>query len=454
MKTPQRHLLVVEDDTGLQTQLRWSFEDYDVLLAGDRSSALALLLRHQPAVVLQDLGLPPDPSGTSEGFATLAEILQQAPHTKVIVVTGNGDRDNAVKSIGCGAFDFCSKPLDLEMLRLIVSRAFRMHELEAENRTLRSQSTTLLEGIIGSSDVMADACRLVEKVGPSNATVMLLGETGTGKELFARAVHRLSSRRDGPFVAINCAAIPEPLLEAELFGYEKGAYTGAHRQTKGKIELAINGTLLLDEIGDMPPALQAKLLRFLQERTIERIGGREAIPVDLRIICATHQDLRALIQQGRFREDLFYRVSEVNIRLPPLRDRVGDAALLARHFLGQAASRHGRTIRGFSAQALKAIEAHPWLGNVRELENVVNSAVIMADTNQIGLAELHLGTAGDEGFLSLREVRIDAESRAIQRAMTKAGGNLSRVAELLGVSRPTLYDLLEKYGLKKTAAAD
>lgn len=454
MSTSARKLLVIEDDPGLQTQLRWSFDDYDVLLAGDRASALALLLEHQPTVVLQDLGLPPDPSGTAEGFATLAEILEHSPHTKVIVVTGNGDRDNAVKSIGCGAFDFCSKPLDLEMLRLIVSRAFRMYELEAENRALRTQSTTVLEGIIGGSAVMAEACRLVEKVGPSNATVMLLGETGTGKELFARAVHRLSSRRDGPFVAINCAAIPEALLEAELFGYEKGAYTGAHKQTKGKIELAVNGTLLLDEIGDMPPALQAKLLRFLQERTIERIGGREAIPVELRIICATHQDLRALIQQGRFREDLFYRVSEVSIRLPPLRDRVGDAALLARHFLIQAATRHGRTIRGFSAQALKAIEAHPWQGNVRELENVVNSAVIMADTKQIGLAELHLATGGDEDFLSLRQVRIDAETRAIQRAMAKAGGNLSRVAELLGVSRPTLYDLLEKYGLKKTVDAD
>ena len=454
MSERQRRLLIVEDDVGLQSQLRWSFEDHDVVIAGDRPTALDLLRRHQPAVVLQDLGLPPDPAGTSEGFATVAEILQQAPETKIIVVTGNGDRDNAVKSIGCGAFDFCSKPLDLDVLRLIVSRAFRMHDLEAENRSLRSQSSAVLEGIIGSSDVMVDACRLVEKVGPSSATVMLLGETGTGKELFARAVHRQSSRRDGPFVAINCAAIPEALLEAELFGYEKGAYTGAHKQTKGKIELAVNGTLLLDEIGDMPPALQAKLLRFLQERTIERIGGREAIPVDIRIICATHQDLRALIQQGRFREDLFYRVSEVSIRLPPLRDRIGDPVLLARHFLGQAASRHGRTIRGFSAKALKAIEAHPWPGNVRELENTVNSAVIMAETKLIGLAELHLATAGDADFLSLRQVRIDAETHAIQRAMTKAGGNLSRVAELLGVSRPTLYDLLDKYGLKKMADAD
>jgi two-component system NtrC family response regulator len=453
MSTSPRHLLVVEDDPGLQTQLRWSFEDYEVLFADDRASALAMLESHQPAVVLQDLGLPPDPSGTSEGFATLVEILQKAPYTKVIVATGNGDRDNAVKSIGLGAFDFCSKPLDLEVLRLIVSRAYRVHELEAENRALRSQSSSVLEGIIGSSEAMAEACRLIEKVGPSNATVMLLGETGTGKELFARAVHRLSSRRDGPFVAINCAAIPEPLLEAELFGYERGAYTGAHRQTKGKIELAVDGTLFLDEIGDMPPALQSKLLRFLQERMIERIGGRESIPVDIRIVCATHQDLRALIQQGRFREDLFYRVSEVSVRLPPLRDRVGDAVLLARHFLTQAASRHGRSIRGFSAKALKAIESHSWPGNVRELENTINSAVIMADTKQIGLAELQLGTTGED-FLSLREVRADAEKRAIQRALAKANGNLSRVADLLGVSRPTLYDLLDKYGLKKTADAD
>lgn len=453
MSKPRR-LLIVEDDVGLQRQLRWSFEDYEVVMAGDRVTALDLLRSHEPAVVLQDLGLPPDSAGTSEGFATITDILQQAPNAKVIVVTGNGDRDNAVKSIGCGAFDFCSKPLDLEMLLLIVDRAFRVHELEAENRRLKSQSASTLEGIIGSSDVMRDACRLVEKVSPSNATVMLLGETGTGKELFARAVHRLSARPDGPFVAINCAAIPEPLLEAELFGYEKGAYTGAHKQTKGKIELAVNGTLLLDEIGDMPVALQAKLLRFFQERVVERIGGRELIPVDVRVICATHQDLRALIGAGRFREDLFYRVSEVTITLPPLRDRIGDAGLLARHFLEQAASRHGRKINGFTAKALKAIEAYPWRGNVRELENAINSAVIMADRKQIDVEELHLGATGGGDVLSLHEVRATAEKRAIERAMTQAGGNLTRVAGLLAISRPTLYDLLDKHGLKKTADTD
>ena len=454
MTQNQRRLLIVEDDTGLQSQLRWSFEDYEVVMAGDRPTALDLLRRHEPAVVLQDLGLPPDAAGTTEGFATVTEILQEAPHTKVIVVTGNGDRDNAVKSIGSGAFDFCSKPLDLEVLRLIVDRAFRVHELEAENRNLRSQSTTALEGIIGSSEAMVDVCRLVEKVSPSNATVLLLGETGTGKELFARAIHRLSTRRDGPFVAINCAAIPENLLEAELFGYEKGSYTGAHKQTKGKIELATNGTLLLDEIGDMPPALQAKLLRFFEERVVERIGGRDLIPVDVRIICATHQDLSAMIREGQFREDLFYRVSEVSIRLPPLRERTGDTVTLAQHFLQQAATRHGRAVRGFNAKALKAIEAYPWRGNVRELENAVNSAVIMADGKQIGPEALHLNTAAGEDVMDLHKVRARAEKLAIQKALTNGGGNLSRVATLLGVSRPTLYDLLEKYDLKKHAGAD
>jgi two-component system NtrC family response regulator len=449
----RRCLLIVEDDAGLQSQLRWSFEDYEVVIAGDRPTAIELLRRHQPAVVLQDLGLPPDAAGTAEGFETITEILGEAPHTKIIVVTGNGDRDNAVKSIGCGAYDFCSKPLDLEVLRLIVDRAFRVHELEAENRKLRSPSTAALEGIIGGSQAILEACRLIEKVSPSNATVLLLGETGTGKELFARAIHRLSARRDGPFVAINCAAIPETLLEAELFGHEKGAYTGAHKQTKGKIELAVNGTLLLDEIGDMPVALQAKLLRFFEERVVERIGGRELIPVDVRIICATHQDLPERIREGRFRQDLFYRVSEVSIRLPPLRERHGDAVPLAKYFLEQAASRHGRAVRGFTAKALKLIEAHPWRGNVRELENAINSAVIMSDGKQIGPDALQLGASGED-VLDLRQVRIDAEKRAIQRALTQAGGNLSRVATLLGVSRPTLYDLLDKHGLKKPSDAD
>ncbi len=454
MSGTSRCLLVVEDDAGLQSQLRWSFDDYEVVVADDRASAIERLGDKQPAVVLQDLGLPPDASGTDEGFAAIVEILEQAPHTKIIVVTGNGDRDNAVKAIGHGAFDFCSKPLDLEVLRLLVDRAFRVHELEAENRKLRDASTPMLEGIIGSSQAMLQAFRMVEKVAPTDATVLLLGETGTGKELFARALHRLSTRHDGPFVALNCAAIPENLLEAELFGYEKGAYTGAHKQTRGKIELAAGGTLLLDEVGDMPVALQAKLLRFIEERAVERIGGREAIPVDVRIVSATHQDLRARIAEGAFREDLFYRVSEVTIRLPPLRERAGDVVPLARHFLDRAGTRHGRATLRFSTRALKALEAHPWHGNVREMENAINGAVIMADGKTIGPEALHLDASGPNDVQNLRAARDAAETRAIQRALTKAGGNLSRVAELLGISRPTLYDLMDKHGLKKPNEAD
>lgn len=449
MNTPLRTLLIVEDDAGLQSQLRWSFDNYEVIMATDRPSTLAMLSEHQPAVVLQDLGLPPDPAGTSEGFATLAEILRQAPHTKVIVVTGNGDRDNAVRSIGEGAYDFCSKPLDLDMLRLIVSRAFRVHELEEENRALRGRSAASLDGIVGASEAMLKACRLVEKVSSSNASVLFLGETGTGKELFARALHRLSARRNAAFVAINCAAIPETLLEAELFGYEKGAYTGANKQTKGKIELADGGSLLLDEIGDMPLILQTKLLRFLQDRVVERIGGRERIAVDVRVICATHQDLAELIRAGRFREDLFYRISEVTIHIPALRERQGDAVLLARYFLEQAAQRHGRPIRGFAPEALRAIEAHSWRGNVRELENAINSAVIMADRDLIGPRELNLASAEAAVPRSLREVRVEAEMRAIEQALAQAGGNLSRVAKLLGITRPTLYDLMNKYGFNR-----
>ena len=451
MTATLRTLLIVEDDNGLQSQLRWSFEDYQVIVASDRSGALTMLQEHQPAVVLQDLGLPPDPAGTTEGFATLTEILRQAPHAKVIVITGNGDRDNAVKSIGQGAYDFCSKPLDLDVLRLIVSRAFRVHELEEENRKLRAQPASPLEGIVGASEAILKVCRLVEKVSTSNASVLLLGETGTGKELFAQALHRLSARRDGPFVAINCAAIPETLLEAELFGYEKGAYTGANRQTKGKIELADRGSLLLDEIGDMPLVLQTKLLRFLQDRVVERIGGRERIAVDVRVICATHQDLAALIREARFREDLFYRISEVSIQIPPLRERRGDAALLARHFLEAGARRYGRAIRGFTSEALRTIEAHPWRGNVRELENTINSAIIMTDRRLIGPQELNLTSAGAMETRGLREVRMQAEKLAIEQALSQAKGNLSRVAKLLGITRPTLYDLMNKYGFSRAS---
>jgi two-component system NtrC family response regulator len=451
MNQDTRKLLVVEDDPGLQSQLRWCFDGYEVIAAEDRPSALAQLRRHEPAVVLQDLGLPPDPAGASEGLAALADILEMAPHTKIIVITGNDDRENAVKAVGLGAYDFYQKPIDTDVLSLIVQRAYRMHELEEENRRLmRQQSASPLEGIIATSDRMLQICRQIEKIAPTDATVLLLGESGTGKELLARAIHSLSPRADGRIATINCAAIPETLLESELFGYERGAFTGAVKQTRGKIEHANGGTLFLDEIGDMPLALQAKLLRFLQQRIIERLGGHEEIPVDVRVVCATNQDLANLIKEGRFREDLYYRIGEVSVRVPPLRERDGDVVLLARTFLDKYAKQHNRSLRGFSQDALRAIQAHPWHGNVRELENKINGAVILAEGTHVTAADLELeGQAQDEAMpLNLRKVREQAERQAISRALSMDNGNISKAAELLGISRPTLYDLINKYRIK------
>jgi two-component system NtrC family response regulator len=451
MNQDTKKLLIVEDDPGLQSQLRWCFDGYEVIAAEDRSSALAQLRRHEPAVVLQDLGLPPDPAGVDEGLAALADILEMAPHTKIIVITGNDDRENAVKAVGLGAYDFYQKPIDTDVLSLIVQRAYRMHELEEENRRLmRQQSASPLEGIIATSDRMLQICRQIEKIAPTDATVLLLGESGTGKELLARAIHSLSPRADGRIATINCAAIPETLLESELFGYERGAFTGAVKQTRGKIEHANGGTLFLDEIGDMPLALQAKLLRFLQQRIIERLGGHEEIPVDVRVVCATNQDLANLIKEGRFREDLYYRIGEVSVRVPPLRERDGDVVLLARTFLDKYAKQHNRSLRGFSQDALRAIQAHPWHGNVRELENKINGAVILAEGTHVTAADLELeGQAQDEAMpLNLRKVREQAERQAISRALSMDNGNISKAAELLGISRPTLYDLINKYRIK------
>nr|WP_282571406.1 PEP-CTERM-box response regulator transcription factor [Methylonatrum kenyense] len=442
--------MIVEDDPGLQKQLRWCFEQYEVVSADNRESAMAQLRRHEPMVVLQDLGLPPDPDGISEGMATIAEILGASPNTKIIVVTGNGDEASAVKAVGLGAYDFYEKPVETETLNLIVSRAFHVARLENQNRELMRRHRAPLDGLVTASPAMLKVCKLVEKVATSDASVLLLGETGSGKEVLARALHKLSARRDGRFVVINCAAIPENLLESELFGFEKGAYTGAHRQTKGKIELASGGTLFLDEIGDMPMALQSKLLRFLQERVLERLGGRTEIPVDVRVICATHQNLQELIADGAFREDLYYRISELIVPIPPLRERDGDAALLARAFLAQAAERHGRRVRGFTRNALSAIEAHSWPGNVRELENLINRAVIVADGQLLDISDLGLESdAVEEQPLNLRQVRDAAECQALNTAVARTDGNLSRAAELLGVSRPTLYDLLKRHGLHK-----
>jgi len=446
----QKPLLIVEDDPGLQRQLRWCFDDYDVVVSGDRTDAIAQLRRHEPGVVLLDLGLPPDPGGVSEGLATLQEILTLAPATKVVIVTGDNQRSNAIRAIGTGAYDFYQKPVDSDTLALIVKRAYHVYELEHENQRLSMAAVASpLEGIIAASPGMLEACRVVEKVAPTDITTLLLGASGTGKERFAQALHQLSPRARKRLVAINCAAIPGTLLESELFGYEKGAFTGATKQTLGKIEVADGGTLFLDEIGDLPLELQSKLLRFLQERVIERLGGRSEIPVDVRIICATHQNLQELIQEGRFREDLYYRVSEITIEIPPLREREGDAALLAKTFLERFANEHSRKVRGFEAEALRAIESYPWPGNVRELESRIKRAVIMSDGPRITVSDLQLpGTNGDDLPLNLKQAREEAEYRAVQRALNRCNNNISDAAALLGVTRPTLYSLLEKHQLK------
>lgn len=443
-------LLIVEDDPGLQKQLKWSFDGYEVLVAGDRDAAIAVVRRHEPAVATVDLGLPPDPDGASEGLATLEAILSLAPDTKIIMVTGNQERAHAVRAIGLGAYDFYQKPVDPEILGLIVERAFRLHDLQQENRRLvLRQTDSPVSGIITNDPAMQKVCRTVEKVAPSDLSVLLLGESGTGKELLARALHQLSPRAVKKFVAINCAAIPENLLESELFGYEKGAFTGAAKQTKGKVELGEGGTLFLDEVGDLPFSLQAKLLRFLQERVFERVGGREEIAVDIRIVCATHQDLSTLIKDGRFREDLYYRLSEIVVKIPPMREREGDLTLLAHAFLEKFCKSQSRSLQGFSPEALQAIEAYRWPGNAREMENFIKRAVIMTDGPQITQLDLGLNLS-DEVVepLNLRQVREEAERKALVRALGRVGGNMLQASELLGVSRPTLYDLLNRHGIK------
>ncbi len=449
MNDSSRKLLVVEDDEGLQRQLKWSYEDYDVVVASDRTAALAAIEAHAPAVVTLDLGLPPDPDGTSEGFATLEAILGARPATKVIVASGHGARASAMRAIASGAFDFYAKPIDIDELGLIVRRAYHVHDLEAENRRLRAGdgTTDVLGGIVTGAPEMLKVARMIERVATADVSVVLLGASGTGKELLARGLHQASLRADKPFVAINCAAIPENLLEAELFGYEKGAYTGAVKTTEGKIELAEGGTLFLDEIGDVPLPLQVKLLRFLQERVIERIGGRKTIPVDVRIVCATHQDLEKMIAAGRFREDLYYRLAEIIVRIPSLAARHGDATLLAHHFLARFAREQGRSFKGFTPAALAALNDWHWPGNVRELENKMKRAVIMAENALLDAADLDLGEH-DPSSLTLKSIREDADRKAIRLALARTEGNVSTAAKLLGVSRPTLYDLLKQYEIE------
>ncbi len=446
-------LLIVEDDQGLQAQLKWAYPDFDVVIAGDRASALAALRAEEPAVVTLDLGLPPDPDGTTEGFAVLDEIMALKPDTKVIVASGHGARESALNAIAKGAYDFYQKPVDIEALGLIVRRAFQLHEIEAENRRLATRSgdeNRVLGRMITGAPEMVRVARTIERVANTNASVMLLGASGTGKELLARGLHEASDRRGGAFIAINCAAIPENLLESELFGHEKGAFTGAVKTTEGKIEMAHGGTLFLDEVGDIPLPLQVKLLRFLQERVIERIGSRKSIAVDTRIVCATHQDLDSMIADGRFREDLYYRLAEIVVKIPSLAERPGDAALLAKAFLARFAKEMNPQVKGFAPDALAAIDSWQWPGNVRELENRVKRAVIMADGKLVGAADLDLGGSADEEeqVLNLKTAREAADRKVIRHALARSEGNISSTAKLLGISRPTLYDLLKQYDMQ------
>ncbi len=454
MSVAQAPLLIVEDDLALQKQIKWSLDRFETVTACDRESALVQARRHQPAVVTMDLGLPPDPDSVSEGFRLLEQLLQIDPDTKVIVLTGQNDQANALRAVALGAYDFFAKPFEPELLGLTIDRAFRLFELQTENRRLQTlHQPDALTGLLTRDPEMLRLCRMIERVASSDATVMLLGESGTGKEVFAQGLHQ-ASKRSGRFVAINCAAIPEALLESELFGHEKGSFTGATKTTIGKIETAHGGTLMLDEIGDLPQPLQAKLLRFLQERKIERIGGRQEIAVDVRVVCATHQNLLAQIEAGRFREDLYYRLAEIVVEIPALRDRQGDAVLLAQAFLRRFAQESRRSAMAFGEEALLAIARHRWPGNVRELLNKVKRASIMAEGGRVGCADLGLGTdgpslIGSEAELDLRAVRETAERRAVIAALARANDNMVRAAELLGVSRPTLYDLLKRLAIRQ-----
>ncbi len=443
-------LLVVEDDEGLQRQLKWAYEGYRVVIAGDRESAIEALRLHEPAVVTLDLGLPPDPDGTEEGFATLIEMVRLKPDTKIIVASGHGARESALRAIACGAYDFYRKPVDIDELGLIVARAFHLHGIEAENRKFEADgSMAVLGSMISGAPEMLKVAKTIERIATAGVSVMLLGGSGTGKELLARAVHEKSGRGGRAFVAINCAAIPENLLEAELFGYQRGAFTGAVKTLPGKIELAEGGTLFLDDVGDLPLALQVKLLRFLQERVIERIGGRQPIAVDTRIVCATHQNLEVMIAEGRFREDLYYRLAEVVVKIPSLAERPGDAVLLARHFVNRFAREINPKVHGLMPEAVAAIDGYAWPGNVRELENRIKRAVIMTDGKMIGVEDLDLpcGTGDAPASINLRAAREVADRRAIRQAMSRTDNNISSAAKLLGISRPTLYDLLKQYQL-------
>jgi two-component system NtrC family response regulator len=445
-KNNAQTLLIVEDDVGLLTQLKWHFSDYNVVVASNLNDAIIAIRLHEPQVMVQDLGLPPDPDGVTQGFALVQQALEINPHMKLIVMTGNDCNEHAIKAVSLGAYDFYSKPVNPDTLELIVQRAFHMHQLEAKNRAFNLSKSSNLKGLITGDDKMLKVCKLIERVAPTNAACLLLGESGTGKEVLATSLHSLSARSDAPFVAINCAALPENLFESELFGYERGAFTGAVKSTPGKFELADGGTVFLDEIGEMPLQLQAKLLRFLQEKVIERVGGRKLIYLDTRIVCATNRNLEEMMAKGEFREDLYYRIAEIQIDIPPLRDRSSDKILLARYLLKKYAQEENLKIVGFTEDAISAIEEYSWPGNIRELGNKVTRAAIMCEQKYISAEDLGLKSV-DPIPLNLKVIREGAELNALKTTLNATGNNISAAAKLLGVTRPTLYDLMKKHNL-------
>jgi two-component system NtrC family response regulator len=445
-------LLIVDDDEEIRTQMKWGLtQDYEIILAEDRPTALELLAEHRPHVVLLDLGLPPHPAEPVEGLAALSEIISQDSLVKVIIISGQGEKDNALQAIGAGAYDFLPKPADLDVLKLLLKRAFHVASLEREYRDLQQLQGETFESMLGTSPQMQQVFNSIRKVATADAPVLILGESGTGKEMVAQAIHRRSARKDGPFVAINCSAIPETLLESELFGHEKGSFTGAHVQRKGRVETASGGTLFLDEIGELPALLQVKLLRFLQEQCIERVGGRQPIQVDTRVVAATNVDLKKAILENRFREDLFYRLAVVVINLPPLRDRETDVRLLAQEFLRRSAAKIGKSGLTFDHDAVRALKDYAWPGNVRELDNRVKRAVIMAEGKRLTTADLELGSVSERSHAAnLKDAREAVEREMIQKALRKHGNKIAPAAADLGISRPTLYELMDKLGLKRT----
>ena len=448
----KQKLLIVDDDEDLRTQMKWALTaDYNVYLAEDRQSAIAIINKEQPAVVTLDLGLPPNPAGVEEGFAVLDHILDNYSHTKVIIITGRGEKEYALRAVEKGAYDFFYIPIQLDELKVVLRRAFHVSQLEHEQREMRHRlSGDTFEGMIGTSPKMQDVFSTIRKVATTDAPVLIRGESGTGKELVARAIHRLSLRESKHFIPINCSAIPENLIESELFGHEKGTFTGAHAQRKGRFEMAEGGTLFLDEIGDLPLTLQVKLLRFLQEKTIERVGGREQIEVDTRVLAATNRDLEEAMKNATFRDDLYYRLSVINISLPALRERDADVVLLAKTFLDRYTSETRKKIKGFSSEAIEAIESYSWPGNVRELENRIKRAVIMSEGKKITLEDLEMkAVAGKREGLVLKDAREILEKGLILKAIARNENNLTKAASELGISRPTLYDLMEKLGIPK-----